>query len=91
MQRHATDVRTVHITMTAQENSVQIRVRDDGHGGERTAPSGGLGLLGLRERLDRLGGTLSAGPTPDGGWDVTATMPDVWTADTWTADMWTAT
>jgi signal transduction histidine kinase len=38
--------------------------------------SGGAnGLAGMRERVTRCGGTFSAGPTPDGGWRVTARLP----------------
>ncbi|MFF5973613.1 sensor histidine kinase [Streptomyces sp. NPDC012769] len=35
----------------------------------------GHGLLGMRERTAMLGGELAAGPTPDGGWEITATLP----------------
>ena len=35
----------------------------------------GHGLLGLRERIGDCGGTLHAGPTPDGGWLLTAQLP----------------
>lgn len=38
-------------------------------------PSGGHGLTGLRERAAQLGGTLDAGPEPDGGFLVRATLP----------------
>lgn len=38
-------------------------------------PGAGSGLVGLRERVDLAGGTLSAGPTPDGGWQVEAWLP----------------
>ena len=38
-------------------------------------PGGGHGLVGLRERAEQLGGALSAGPTPDGGFRVEATLP----------------
>jgi signal transduction histidine kinase len=37
-------------------------------------PSSGLGLLGLRERVHVVGGTLEAGPVPD-GWLVRAVLP----------------
>lgn len=33
------------------------------------------GLLGMRERVQLLGGSLSAGPTADGGWRVAARIP----------------
>lgn len=38
-------------------------------------PSGGHGLLGLRERAGLLGGSFTAGPTADGGFRVRATYP----------------
>jgi signal transduction histidine kinase len=40
-------------------------------------PSGGpgQGLVGMRERVTMLGGTLAANPTPDGGFAVVAVLP----------------
>lgn len=38
-------------------------------------PGAGLGLVGLAERVSLVGGRLDAGPTPDGGWRVTAHLP----------------
>ncbi|MGW2375129.1 sensor histidine kinase [Kitasatospora sp. NPDC001683] len=38
-------------------------------------PSGGHGLNGMRTRADDLGGTLHAGPTPEGGFAVRARLP----------------
>ncbi|MFJ1707811.1 sensor histidine kinase [Kitasatospora sp. NPDC088346] len=38
-------------------------------------PGGGHGLVGLRERAQLLGGTLSADPAPDGGFTVRAELP----------------
>ncbi|KAB2349043.1 sensor histidine kinase [Actinomadura rudentiformis] len=40
-------------------------------------PSGGRGLTGLAERVRLAGGTLSTGPTADGGFQVEAELPDV--------------
>ncbi|MEU6595240.1 histidine kinase [Streptomyces sp. NPDC046881] len=48
----------------------------------RTAPQGagglgaGRGVAGMRERAAAAGGDLTAGPTPEGGWRVRATLPD---------------
>ncbi|MFJ7988466.1 sensor histidine kinase [Streptomyces sp. NPDC096351] len=39
------------------------------------SPGLGHGLLGMRERTAMLGGELAAGPTADGGYEVTATLP----------------
>ncbi|MET8026815.1 histidine kinase [Streptomyces avermitilis] len=36
----------------------------------------GRGLAGMRERAAAVGGELTAGPGPDGGWHVRATLPD---------------
>jgi len=41
----------------------------------RPVPSCGYGLTGLRERVGLVGGTLTAGHTPEGGFAVTATLP----------------
>jgi signal transduction histidine kinase len=38
-------------------------------------PGAGSGLIGLRERLALQGGTLTAGPTDRGGWQVEADLP----------------
>jgi signal transduction histidine kinase len=39
------------------------------------ARSGGSGIAGMKERADLLGGTLQAGPRPDGGFRVRAWFP----------------
>lgn len=54
-----------------------VTIRDDGTGEPAAGalPSGGHGLDGLRERLAADGGTLIAGPEPDGGFRLTATVP----------------
>ena len=38
-------------------------------------PGSGAGLIGLRERVDLVGGRLTAGPTAAGGWQVRAVLP----------------
>lgn len=60
---------------------VEVEVDDDGTGlgtGLGTAHglvSGGNGLIGMRERATVLGGTLTAGHGPGGGWQVRAIFP----------------
>jgi signal transduction histidine kinase len=46
-----------------------------GAGGGDGYPGGGHGIIGMRERAAMLGGTLDAGPAPDGGFGVTAFLP----------------
>ena len=43
------------------------------------ATGGGHGLSGLRERVLASGGTFAAGPTGDGGWQVTAELTSLGT------------
>ncbi len=69
VQRHARDAVTVTVTVVRAADAVELTVEDRGHRDltVTTPPSGsGLGLAGLRERAELVGGTLSAGPTPDG-------------------------
>lgn len=40
------------------------------------ASTRGFGLIGMRERVALLGGSLEAGPGPDDGWQVRAHLPD---------------
>jgi signal transduction histidine kinase len=54
---------------------VTVSVVDDGHGTHPLPVRSGHGLVGMRERTQLLGGTLQAGPRPDGGFQVTATLP----------------
>jgi signal transduction histidine kinase len=55
--------------------SVHAAVRNAPGGPGGTAGTTGHGLLGMRERAAMLGGTLVAGPTADGGFEVTADLP----------------
>lgn len=50
-----------------------IEIRDDGVGG-RPSDQGGRGLRGLTERLEAVGGTLTAGPVDGGGFRVRAEL-----------------
>jgi len=44
-------------------------------GGVLAETGSGLGLANLRQRIELVHGTLRAGPTPDGGFSVQATLP----------------
>ncbi|MCZ4118333.1 sensor histidine kinase [Streptomyces sp. H39-S7] len=55
-----------------------VRVRVTNAAPDRAGPpsrGAGHGLLGMRERAVMLGGELATGPTPDGGYEVTAILP----------------
>ncbi|GGT38925.1 two-component sensor histidine kinase [Streptomyces purpureus] len=56
-----------------------LRVRITNTAPAKPAPAGpgtGHGLLGMRERAAMLGGELATGTTPDGGYEVTAFLPN---------------
>jgi signal transduction histidine kinase len=61
------------VTIDQHHDEVAIEVTDDGLGG--TAGGAGYGIAGMRERADLLGGQLSAGPRPEGGFTVAARLP----------------
>ncbi|GAA4702374.1 sensor histidine kinase [Nocardioides conyzicola] len=61
--------------VVAVDDEATVLVEDDGRGAAVTAAGGGLGLLGMRERVQAHGGTLEAGPRAGGGWRVAARLP----------------
>ncbi|MET7487282.1 sensor histidine kinase [Streptomyces sp. NPDC005538] len=67
------------ITLDGVLDRVRLTVADDGTGaGAGTGSAegvGGTGLKGLTERLAAAGGSLRAGPSPRGGFTVTAELP----------------
>ncbi|MFG3225828.1 sensor histidine kinase [Kitasatospora sp. NPDC048194] len=68
----------VSVLLAYAPNGVRVSVVNACPGGERGAaqlPSGGNGLLGMRERVIALGGTFSAGPEADGGFRIEAVLP----------------
>ncbi len=72
--RHARAPREVAIDIGVANGRISLVVSDDGSRvSERT--SDGFGLVGMEERAALLGGTLAAGPGPEGGWTVRATLP----------------
>ena len=74
--RHARDATRIEVRVTADDTSVRLRVRDDGHAdATRPTVTPGYGLVGMIERAGLLGGTCEAGPNPDRGWTVTAVLP----------------
>jgi signal transduction histidine kinase len=72
--RHAA-TSTCRVTVERRTDTLLVEITDDGRGTTGTDPAGGYGLVGMRERATLLGGSLSAGPRPGGGFHVTALLP----------------
>lgn len=73
--RHARSATRVGIDVRREGDAVRLRVSDDGRTEPGPGPGPGFGLLGMAERAQLLGGSLSAGPGPGGGWVVEAVLP----------------
>ena len=76
-RRHAPGA-AVRVTVTTSPGETRARVVDDGAAEGAVAPQGvgtGTGLVGLRERVTLLGGTLASGPHASGGFAVEAWLP----------------
>jgi signal transduction histidine kinase len=76
--RHAAPGARVSVTVAVDALGTSIEVRD--HPAPEPGPppasgAAGQGLTGLRERAEELGGWLTAGRHPDGGWRVSAWLP----------------
>ncbi len=67
--------RRAHVRLDRDGNTLLLRVDDDGPATGAEAGGSGNGLAGMRERAAALGGTIDAGPRPDGGFRVLATLP----------------
>ena len=66
------DCRRVAVAVAASSDAVHVRISDDGRGG--ASPSGS-GLLGLRDRVEALGGRLGVHSPPGGGTHIEARFP----------------
>ncbi len=74
-KRHARHATRVHVVVAGDSDTVRLAVTDDGERGLSGPRQPGYGLVGMAERVSLLGGTLEAGPSPDRGWTVRATIP----------------
>ncbi|MGW7101159.1 sensor histidine kinase [Streptomyces sp. NPDC054838] len=77
--KHAPGAEVV-VRLAHREGEVAMQVENgpcDGEAGGAGLPSGGNGLVGMRERVLGLGGVFVAGPTDSGGFRVSAVLPCV--------------
>jgi signal transduction histidine kinase len=63
------------VTVAADGDALVVEVTDDGTGAPASGNGARQGIVGMRERARALGGTLQAGPRPEGGFRVSARLP----------------
>ncbi|MFD3747815.1 sensor histidine kinase [Nocardia sp. NPDC058633] len=74
VMKHADPAVPVRFRISAREGGIAIEVVN---GGRRATAPPGHGIVGMRERAELAGGTLSVGTgTDDGSWTVRAWLPD---------------
>ncbi|WMX46647.1 histidine kinase [Streptomyces roseicoloratus] len=77
VHKHAAGARVV-VRLAHREAEVAMQVENgpsDATVADADLPSGGNGLVGMRERVTRLGGVFVSGPTEAGGFRVSAVLP----------------
>ncbi|MFI7469823.1 sensor histidine kinase [Nonomuraea sp. NPDC049646] len=72
--RHAAAA-SAEVRIDYRPDALAIRVDDDGTATPDAAPVPGVGLIGMRERVTALGGSLRAAPRGAGGFTVQAELP----------------
>jgi signal transduction histidine kinase len=72
--RHA-DATRASVSIDCGADLVAIQVDDDGQAAPDAVPELGVGLLGMRERVAALGGSLQARGRSEGGFTVRAELP----------------
>lgn len=66
------------VRLRYEDGVIELLVQDNGQGASRDATQqqgGGFGLIGLRERVELLGGQVCYGPAEQGGYRVTVRVP----------------
>ncbi|MCZ9347392.1 two-component sensor histidine kinase, partial [Streptomyces sp. TRM76130] len=74
--KHAGPGAHAELAVRVADDAIHVTIHDDGAGRTRPPVPGlpGHGLIGMRERVDLLGGRLDAGPAAR-GWRLTAELP----------------
>lgn len=65
----------VQLVLVEADGKLSIEVCDDGRGFDPAAPAAGFGLVGMRERVDLAGGSLTLESQPGAGAKVRAELP----------------
>lgn len=72
--RHA-EATAVEVSLAMNGGRAVLTISDNGRGMPQPPPTQSLGLLGIRERAELLGGSVALDSRPGGGTTITATLP----------------
>ncbi|MCD1286851.1 MULTISPECIES: sensor histidine kinase [unclassified Brevibacterium] len=80
LEVEVSDSRSAGSELAAERPDASVRPEDSVHSEDPAGPEPqqaglGLGIVGMRERMNALGGSLEAGPKSRGGWLVRARIP----------------
>ncbi len=65
----------VEVVLSVEDPGLSLRIEDRGAGFDPELPTAGLGLLGMRERVELLGGSLTLRSVPDAGTRIEIVLP----------------
>ena len=65
----------VDVRLSAEGNTLVAEVTDDGRGFDPMVAQGGVGLVGMRERVEELGGEIEVSSRLEEGTEVTVRVP----------------
>lgn len=73
--KHAGPTAHAEVRLECSAEELVITINDDGVGSRAATDGSGSGVKGMRERVNTMNGTFSAGPRASGGYTVRATLP----------------
>jgi signal transduction histidine kinase len=74
--KHGKGVQEISVKLEYLSEAVRLVVRDDGQAVDPVPNSQpGYGLVGLRERVEQLGGKIQSGPIKTGGFEIEVSIP----------------
>lgn len=80
-RKHGGPEARAKVRLTFGDGDLSLLIEDDGRGAQQELYEGGgedgqgQGLIGMRERVGMVSGTLDAGPRPGGGFRISAVLP----------------